>query len=144
MQNRKQFLKFDVSIFEQHGKNEFAQLIRKNKLRTTRALTIFLIGMKNEAYDTKEASRIIYKFISQQQITKEEEKHLKTQVFDIFKILGIGVPFVFIPGATLLIPFIIRAADKKGISLIPSGFKEKTNDVNSTGNITSTPSLKKS
>lgn len=143
MQDRKKLLNLDISIFEQDGKNEFAQLIRKNKLRTARALTLFLIGMKNEATDTKEASRIIYKFISQQQITKEEENHLKTQVYDVFKILGIGVPFVFIPGATLLIPFIIKIADKKGVNLIPSGFKEKTNEVTSTGNITSDTLLKK-
>tara|TARA_R110001583_G_scaffold4351_1_gene25162 strand:+ start:7780 stop:8118 length:339 start_codon:yes stop_codon:yes gene_type:complete len=98
--------------------------------------------MKNETTDTKEASRIIYKYISQQQITKEEENHLKTQVYDIFKILGIGVPFVFIPGATLLIPFIIKIADKKGISLIPSGFKENTNGIALSGKNTSVPNLK--
>lgn len=47
------------------------------------------------------------------QFQKEEEKHLKTQVADVFKILGIGVPFMIIPGATLLIPFILKAAKKK-------------------------------
>jgi len=123
MQDRKQFLKLDVSVFERNGKKEFAQLIKKNKLRTTRALNDFLIGMKNEALDTKEASRIILKFIVQQHISKEEEKHLKTQLADIFKIVGIGVPFMIIPGATLLIPFILKAAEKKGIDLYPSNFK---------------------
>ena len=63
MQHRKQLLKLDISIFEKNGKKEFAQLLRKNKLRTTQALNDFLIGMKNEAVDTKEASRIIFKFI---------------------------------------------------------------------------------
>lgn len=125
MQDRKKLLKLDVSIFEQHGKKEFAQLLRKNKLRTTKALNDFLVGMKNEATDTKEASRIIYKFISNQTISKEEEKHLKVQVYDIFKMLGIGVPFMLIPGATLLIPFILKAAEKKGIDLYPSNFKKK-------------------
>lgn len=125
MQHRKQLLKLDISIFEKNGKKEFAQLLRKNKLRTTQALNDFLIGMKNEAVDTKEASRIIFKFISNQTISKEEEKHLKTQVADIFKMLGIGVPFMLIPGATLLIPFILKAAEKKGIDLYPSNFKRK-------------------
>ena len=123
MQNRKQLLSLDISVFEQHGKNEFASLIRKNKLRTTRALNDFLIGMKNEASDTKETSRIIYKFISNQTILIEEENHLKTQVADVFKILGVGIPFVLIPGASLLIPFILKAAEKKGINLYPSNFK---------------------
>ena len=125
MPGRKQFLKLDVTIFEKNGKTEFAQLIKKNKLRTTRALNDFLVGIKNEAIDTKEASRIIVKYISQQKISKEEEKHLKTQVADVFKILGIGVPFMIIPGATLLIPFILKAAEKKGINLYPSNFSGK-------------------
>lgn len=126
MQDRKQPLKLDVSVFEKNGNKEFAQLIRKNKLRATRALHHFLIGVKNEASDTKEASRIIYKFISQQPISTEEEHKLKTQVVDIFKIVGIGIPFMLLPGATLLIPFILKAAEKKGINLYPSNFKEKT------------------
>ncbi|NOR27428.1 MAG: hypothetical protein GQ540_02750 [Lutibacter sp.] len=123
MQDRKQLLKLDVSVFEKNGKSEFAQLVKKNKLRTTRALNDFLIGMKNEATDTKEASRIIIKFVSNKPISKTEESHLKTQVADIFKIIGIGVPFMIIPGATLLIPFILKAAEKKGIDLYPSNFK---------------------
>ncbi len=125
MQKKKQHLKVDLSIFENNGKKEFAQIIKKNKLKTTRALNDFLTGIKNEAAGTKETSRIIYKFISQQKITKEDEKHLKTQVYDIFKIVGIGVPFMLIPGATLLIPFIIKVAEKKGIDLVPSNFKGK-------------------
>ena len=125
MEERKQLLHLDLAIFENNGKSEFAQIIKKNKLRTTRALNDFLVGVKNEAADTKETTRIIYKFISQQNISKVDEKHLKTQVYDIFKILGIGVPFMLIPGATLLIPFIIKAAEKKGIDLVPSNFKGK-------------------
>lgn len=125
MQERKQLLQLDLAIFENNGKKEFAQIIKKNKLRTTRALNDFLVGVKNEASDTRETTRIIYKFVLHQNITKEDEQHLKTQVFDIFKILGIGVPFMLIPGATLLIPFLIRAAEKKGIDLVPSNFKAK-------------------
>lgn len=127
MSKGKQLLKFDLTIFENNGKKEFAQVIQKNKLRANKALSDFLNGVKNEALDTKEASRIIYKYLSQQKISKKEEKHLKTQVFDVFKILGIGVPFMLIPGATLLIPFIVKVAEKKGIDLMPSNFKG-TND----------------
>ncbi|WP_456422992.1 hypothetical protein [Lutibacter sp.] len=127
MKEQKQPLNLDVSIFEKNGEGEFAQLIKKNKLKTTKALNDFFIGVKNEAIDTKEASRIIYKFILEQNITKEEEKHLKIQVYDLFKILGIGVPFMLIPGATLLIPFILKVAEKKGVNLYPSNFKGKKN-----------------
>ena len=123
MSKEKSFIKVDLSIFEKNGKMEFAQLVKNNKIKTARAFSSFLIGLKNEAVDSKETSRIIVKFVTQQEISKNEEKHLKTQVYDVFKILGIGVPFVLIPGATLLIPFILKAAEKKGIDLIPSNFK---------------------
>ncbi len=123
MPKQKQFLKIDLSIFENNGKIEFAQVVQKNKIKTVKALSTFLSGLKNEAVDTKETSRIILKFVAKQTITKKEEKHLKTQVYDVFKILGIGIPFMIIPGATLLIPIILKAAEKKGIDLIPSNFK---------------------
>lgn len=126
MQDHRQLLKLDLTVFEKNGKTEFAHLIKTNKRKTTKALNNFLIGVKNEATDSKEATRIIAKFVIKQSITKEEEKHLKTQVYDVFKILGIGVPFMIIPGATILIPFILKAAEKKGINLYPSNFKGKT------------------
>ncbi len=124
MNNQKKSTKLDLTVFEKNGKIEFVHIIRRNKFKATKALNGFLIGLKNEASGSKETSRIIVKFISNQKISKEEEKHLKTQVYDIFKILGIGVPFMLIPGSTLLIPFIIKVAEKKGIDLIPSNFKK--------------------
>ena len=84
MPKENHFKKIDVTIFENNGNKEFAQIIQKNKLRANKALSDFFTGVKNEAIDTKEASRIILKFVTQQKITKKEEKHLKTQVFDIF------------------------------------------------------------
>ena len=113
-------------ILEKKGKVEFVQVILKNKRKTTKALNHFFIGVKNEAVDTKEATRIIVKFIVHQKITKKEEKQLKLQVQDIFKILGIGIPFILIPGATILIHFILKIAEKKGIDLFPSNFKSPT------------------
>ena len=125
MPGGKELVGIDVTIFENNDKKEFARIVKRNKHKTIRALTHFLVGIKNEADDTQETSLIIYKFISQQKITKKDEKHLKNQVYDIFKILGIGVPFMIIPGATLLIPFIIKIAEKKGIDLVPSNFRGK-------------------
>ncbi|SNR34852.1 LETM1 domain-containing protein [Lutibacter flavus] len=125
MKDHKEPVQIDLAVFEKNGKFEFAQIIKKNKFKATKALNGFLIGLKNEASGSKETSRIIVKFVSAKAISKEEEKHLKTQVADVFKILGIGVPFMLIPGATLLIPFILKAAEKKGIDLYPSNFKKK-------------------
>lgn len=123
MSKKKEFLNFETTIIK--DKSDFTLILIKNKQKVSNALTVFLTGVKNEASDTKEASKIIIKYIAQQKITKEEEKHLKTQIYDIFKILGIGIPFMLIPGASIIIPFILKIAEKQGIDLFPSNFKSK-------------------
>jgi len=117
------YFKLDYTFFENNDNPEFAQLLQNNKKKATKVLNDFLIGLKNEASDSKETSRIIYKFMLEQKITKKEEKQLKTRIADMFKIIGVGVPFMLIPGASLLIPFILKVAEKKGIDLYPSNFK---------------------
>ena len=71
------------------------------------------------------------KYLKEGNISKEEEKELKSQVVDIFKAVGLGVPFVLIPGSSLLLPFLIKMAEKKGINLLPTAFSdsEKKNEV---------------
>lgn len=123
MAQKKQFLGIDYSANSWSKKLEFNNFIKRNRIKTTRAIVLFLTGIKNEAKDTRESSMIIGKFLINQKITKDEERLLKKQVAELFKIVGIGIPFILIPGATLLIPFIIRVADKKGIDLIPTNFK---------------------
>ena len=128
MDEKKNILKLDVSIFENNGKKDFAKIIKNNKAKTIKAFDFFMDGIKNEAADSKETRRILAHYIVKQKITKEEELHLKLRVYDILKKLGIGIPFMLIPGATLLIPFILKAAEKKGIDLYPSNFKGKVNN----------------
>lgn len=123
MENKKKLLKLDLTIFENNGKKDFALIIKNNREKTVKAFDFFMDGIKNEASDSKETRRILIQYIGKQKITKEEELHLKTRVYDVFKKLGIGVPFMLIPGATLLIPFILKAAEKKGIDLYPTNFK---------------------
>ncbi|GEM_PF-590213 len=124
--NKKKY-EFDLTIFEDYNKFELSQLILKNKKKASNTINDFLIGLKNEATDSKETSRIIYKFLLEQKITKKEEKQLKTRVADMFKIIGVGVPFMIIPGATILIPFLLKIAEKNGIDLYPSNFNGKDN-----------------
>lgn len=123
-ENKKKFI-FDLSVFEDNDKKEFSLLILKNRNKASKALNDFLIGLKNEATDSKETSRIIYKFVLEQKITKTEETQLKTKMADMFKIIGVGVPFMIIPGASILIPFLLKIAEKNGIDLYPSNFNGK-------------------
>ncbi len=41
---------------------------------------------------------------------------------DSLKIVGIGIPFVLIPGGSVLMAIIIRVADEHHINLMPSAF----------------------
>ena len=86
----------------------------------------FLHGLKTEAKGEREAALIIVKYIREGKITAEEDHILKTQVMDSLKILGIGVPFVLIPGASVLMPILIKVASKHNIELMPSAFITQT------------------
>ena len=82
----------------------------------------FVSKMGTEAKETHEASKVVVKFLKEGKVSKEEEHELKTQIYDLFKMAGIGIPFMLIPGSTLLMPFLIKLAKKKGINLLPFRF----------------------
>jgi hypothetical protein len=82
----------------------------------------FLQGVKTEYKGNKEAVVIIQKYIKEGKISDEEEHILKIQLADSLKIVGIGVPFVIIPGASILMPILIKVAGKHNIELMPSAF----------------------
>ncbi|MBO9202147.1 MULTISPECIES: LETM1 domain-containing protein [Niastella] len=94
----------------------------------------FLHGIKTEAKEERAAALIIVKYIREGEITAEEDHILKTQIMDSLKILGIGVPFVLIPGASVLMPILIKVASKHNIELMPSAFITPADSGNS-GNV---------
>ncbi|MDB4534109.1 LETM1 domain-containing protein [Vicingaceae bacterium] len=124
MSEDKEDIEIDVSIFEKDGKTEFSEKITIHKEKASKAFQELIINIKVEATETQMASKILVKYIKEGGITKEEEKELRTQVYDLLKVLGIGVPFALVPGASLLLPFLIKLANKKGIKLLPSAFNE--------------------
>jgi hypothetical protein len=85
----------------------------------------FLQGIKIECAGDREAVVIIRKYIRDGKITEEEDHLLKTQLMDSLKIVGIGVPFVMIPGASILMPILLKVAEKHRIELMPSAFHQK-------------------
>lgn len=82
----------------------------------------FLQEIKTEGHGEKEAILIVQKYIKEGKISDEEEHVLKTQLMDSMKIIGIGVPFILIPGASIIMPILIKVADKYHIQLMPSAF----------------------
>lgn len=87
----------------------------------------FLQGVKAEYQGDKEATLIIRKYLKEGNISEEEEQLLKTQLMDSLKIVGIAVPFALIPGASVVMPILIKVAGKHHINLMPSAFTAPEN-----------------
>jgi len=123
IKNKKKYL--DFSFFDKKGYKNFGAKMKLNSEKYSKAFRYFLKNLSNEAKETKKASLLIVKFLKNGSLTKDEEKELKLQFYDLLKIMGVGVPFFMIPGSTILIPFIMKLAEKAGIDIIPSSFKKK-------------------
>jgi hypothetical protein len=102
--------------------SRFRNFLSKISKKGFDALSNFVENIRTEASETKEASKILRKYISKQPITKEEEFALRNQVYDVLKTVGVGIPFVIFPGSAVLMPLLIKIAKKKGINLLPSAF----------------------
>lgn len=87
----------------------------------------FLQGLKTEYDGDKEALLIIRQYIADGKINAQQDHVLKTQLADSLKILGVGIPFVLIPGASILMPILIKVAAKYNIELMPSAFTDQDN-----------------
>jgi len=82
----------------------------------------FLYCIKTEYVSTREAGHIMEKYVKEGKISPEEEHILKTQFVDTLKLAGVVVPFVLIPGASILMPILIKVAARHNIELMPSAF----------------------
>jgi len=118
----------DFSYFETKETWEFSEKLKTHGTKATEVMKNFVFKMGTEAKETHEASKVVVKFLKEGKVSKEEEHELKTQIYDLFKMAGIGIPFMLIPGSTLLMPFLIKLAKKKGINLLPSAFKKEEED----------------
>ncbi len=120
----------DFAMLEEHGQKDFVGYLKKNRKKTAVAISTFAKNMSSEAKETKEASMLIVKFMKDGKISPEEEKELRMQVYDLFKMVGIGIPFFMIPGSSLLLPFLIKVSKRFGVNLLPSSFNK--NEENNT------------
>jgi Fe-S cluster assembly ATPase SufC len=92
-------------------------------------IRVFIQKLSEEGTETKEAVKILQKHIMGESVTPEEEKQLKEQFFDVLKMAGIGIPFILIPGASLLLPAILYVAKKNNFNLFPSAFNDKEKEM---------------
>ena len=114
----------DFSFFENKESKDFAKKLKLNSDEASKAFRVFFKNLNNEAKETRDAGKLVYKYLKTGNLSTEEEKELKLQFYDLLKVMGVGVPFVMIPGASILIPFLLKIADKLGVDIIPSSFKK--------------------
>ena len=84
----------------------------------------FIYRLKKEGEETSEAYRILVRYAKGEVVSKEDCDKLKTQMIDVIKIVGIGIPYVLIPGSTLLLALLVSIARKYKIEILPSSFKD--------------------
>jgi len=85
-------------------------------------LKVFGYQLSEQGKETEVAAKILQKHIKGEEVTPEEDVLLKQNFYDTLKIAGIGIPFVLIPGASILLPALIVIAKKHNINLLPSAF----------------------
>ena len=69
---------------------------------------------------------LIKKYINDNDnFTDHDEKAVKEQLKDLFKIAGLSVP-AFVPLMKFTIPFIIKLGQKLGVDILPTSFSSKT------------------
>lgn len=121
---KKKWLSEELKHLESKGGKEFVRKLQSNKAKSLKAIQLLFENLGKEARETQDASKILVKYVREGQISKEEEKELKSQIVDIFKAVGLGIPFVLIPGSSLLLPLLVKMAEKKGIQLLPTAFND--------------------
>ena len=114
----------DYSFLEKKGYKDFASRLNLNSEKSAKAFKVFFNSLRKEARETKQASYLLVKFLKEGKLSKKEEKELKLQFYDVLKIMGVGIPFFMIPGATVLVPFLIKLSRKLGLDIIPTSFKK--------------------
>ena len=85
-----------------------------------KAIEQMVESLKKEGDNLNKTKEIVKKFVETKNLSKEDETFLKLQLVDTLKILGIVIPFFLIPGASLIMPILIKVAKSKNIDLIPS------------------------
>lgn len=84
---------------------------------------IFIKKYKEHLEETGEAKDILIKYLSGENISKQEIQIVKDQSIEIIKSMGIGIPTILLPGGLALLAFIIWLSKRYGIDILPSYLK---------------------
>lgn len=84
---------------------------------------IFIKKYKEHLEETGEAKDILIKYLSGENISKQEIQIVKDQSIEIIKSMGIGIPTILLPGGLALLAFIIWLSKRYDIDILPSYLK---------------------
>ena len=117
----------------------FVQHLLKHKDKCVDGIHHFFKCAKQETLESKEAYDYVHKYLKGEKLTEEESHVVKEQFFDLLKSIGIIIPFAVIPGASILIPVVVKLCDVLKIDyngVLPTAFqiheeiKVKINEIN--------------
>jgi hypothetical protein len=97
-------------------------IFNKTLLKGKNSLNGFWLKTCLEATQTKQAGGICIKCVQGKEVTVEERKILWTQVIDIAKVILIGVPYIIIPGFTVVLIVLVKIGRKYKFNVLPSAF----------------------
>ncbi len=83
----------------------------------------FINKFKEHLEKNDEAKDILFKYISNKEVSQEEIDFMKSQSIELIKSLGIGIPTILIPGGLALLAFIIWLSKRFKIDILPSYLK---------------------
>lgn len=83
---------------------------------------------RNELDQTKQAEKVFVKYVERKEVTIEEKEILKTQTFDMVKIIFIGVPLAVIPGFSVVMILLVKFGKKYNFNVLPSAFAPQKKD----------------
>jgi hypothetical protein len=84
---------------------------------------IFIKKYKEHLEETGEAKDILIKYLSGENISKQEIKIVKDQSIEIIKSMGIGIPTILLPGGLALLAFIIWLSKRYKMNILPNYLK---------------------
>ncbi len=116
-------------------KNIFKSFLKKGE----DSLYDFWQKSRNEIKETGQAGEVFEKYIGGKDVTNEEKEILKSQTFDMVKIVFIGVPLAVIPGFSLLMVLIVKVGRKYNINVLPSSFASPPKESNNSKNMPQSP-----
>lgn len=84
---------------------------------------IFIKKYKEHLEETGEAKDILIKYLSGENISKQEIQIVKDQSIEIIKSMGIGIPTILLPGGLALLAFIIWLSKRYKMDILPNYLK---------------------